>query len=90
MLYGPYWLFLKEAWEKRHHPNLHFTHFENLKSDIMEEMRKLNIFLSTQLSEEQLASISKYTSFSEMKTRAEALGSTADEKKHLRSFFRKG
>ncbi|KAK7076219.1 hypothetical protein SK128_005424, partial [Halocaridina rubra] len=54
MVYGPYWLNVKEAWERKDDPNLHFILYEDLQSDNMEELIKLNKFLGTQLSSEQL------------------------------------
>ncbi|XP_063609974.1 sulfotransferase 1C4-like [Penaeus indicus] len=69
LVYGPYWLHLKEAWQKRDHPNLHFVFYEDLKADIKGELKKLDAFLGTGLSEDQFANVEKYTSFSEMKAR---------------------
>lgn len=100
-MYGPYWLHVKEAWEKRNHPNLHFIFFEDLKANPMEELRKLDTFLNTNLTEKQLENISKYTSFSEMKARGDALEAQMPEniesniyntevKKKDGGFFRKG
>ncbi|XP_064087106.1 sulfotransferase 1A3-like [Macrobrachium nipponense] len=71
LLYGPYWLHLKEAWDKREHPNLHFLFYEDLKENTLEELRKLDTFLETNLTEAQLEAIIKYTSFGEMKARDE-------------------
>lgn len=78
LAYGPYWLHLKEAWEKRHHPNLHFVFYEDLKEDIMGELRKLNDFLGTELTDNQLNNVAKHSSFSEMKAR-DAMGLDKDE-----------
>ncbi|KAK7082355.1 hypothetical protein SK128_011527 [Halocaridina rubra] len=98
LLYGPYWLHLKEAWEKRSHPNMHIAFFEDLKSDPMGELRKLNVFLNTNLTEKQLEGIAKFTSFNEMKARAIKSGFNEDDlpmfKKDIvkkdGGFFRKG
>lgn len=63
MVQGPYWLHVKEAWERSNHPNLHFLMYEDLKSDVKKELRRLNEFLTT----EQLANLThqveRYTSF---------------------------
>nr|XP_045610097.1 sulfotransferase 1C4-like [Procambarus clarkii] len=69
LVFGPYWLHMKEAWEKRDHPNMHFVYFEDVKTNTMLELRKLNKFLNTNLTEEQLQKVAHYTSFSEMKSR---------------------
>ncbi|XP_069185385.1 sulfotransferase 1C4 isoform X2 [Procambarus clarkii] len=71
LVYGPYWLHMKEAWEKRDHPNMHFVFFEDVKTNTMLKLRKLNKFLDTNLTEEQLQKVAHYTSFSEMKSREE-------------------
>ncbi|ROT84800.1 estrogen sulfotransferase [Penaeus vannamei] len=69
LVYGPYWLHLKEAWQRRDHPNLHFVFYEDLKADITGELKKLDAFLGTGLSGDQLANVAKHTSFGEMKSR---------------------
>ncbi|KAK7082358.1 hypothetical protein SK128_011530, partial [Halocaridina rubra] len=69
MLYGPYCKHVREAWEKRTHPNVHILFYENLKSNIMEELRKLNAFLETKCTEGQLQNIAEYTTFENMKRR---------------------
>ncbi|KAK7076218.1 hypothetical protein SK128_005423 [Halocaridina rubra] len=75
LIYGPYWLHLKEGWKRRDEPNLHFIFYEDLKSDNMAELEKLNRFLGTKLSPEQLANIAHYTSFSQMKARDDVVSS---------------
>ena len=57
MVYGPFWQHVKEAWELRHHPNLHFVFYENLKNNTKEELQKLNDFLGTNLTDEQLENV---------------------------------
>ncbi|XP_069185168.1 sulfotransferase 1C4-like [Procambarus clarkii] len=95
LVYGPYWLHMKEAWEKRDHPNMHFVFFEDIKNNTMLELRKLNEFLNTNLTEEQLQKVAHYTSFSEMKSREEKnfVFESVFDKLVLSSdggFFRKG
>lgn len=85
----PYWEHLREAWQKRNHPNLHFIFFEDLKKDSVREYRKLDEFLGSRLSEEQLARVMEHTSFSSMKARDEALGK-CDQIISEGSFFRSG
>ncbi|XP_066979277.1 sulfotransferase 1A1-like [Macrobrachium rosenbergii] len=69
LIYGPYWLHLKEAWERRDHPNLHIIFFEGVKENVLKELEKLNDFLGTNLTEEQLKGIAEYTSFENMRRR---------------------
>lgn len=100
LIYSPYWLHVKEAWEKRQHPNMLILLFEDMKKDIMKELKKLNDFLGTQLTDKQLENIAKYTSFSEMQKRDNLFGveknasSSAfvdEEVKRIEGgFFRKG
>ncbi|XP_068242966.1 sulfotransferase 1A1-like [Palaemon carinicauda] len=71
LVYCPYWLHLKEAWERRHHPNMHIIFFEDVKENVMGELKKLNSFLGTNLTEEQLKGIADYTSFEKMKKRGD-------------------
>ncbi|XP_068230861.1 sulfotransferase 1C4-like [Palaemon carinicauda] len=52
LVYGPYWLHMKEAWEKRDHENLLFMYYEDLKSNPILGLEKLNAFLGTGLSTE--------------------------------------
>ncbi|KAG7158737.1 Sulfotransferase 1C4-like 3 [Homarus americanus] len=98
VVYGPYWLHVKEAWEKRQHPNLHFLFYEDLKTDTMAELGKLNDFLGTMLTENQLERVAIHTSFDEMKTRKALLGEMEDDPNKFNldiisldgGFFRKG
>ncbi|XP_042891558.1 sulfotransferase 1C4-like [Penaeus japonicus] len=70
LVYSPYWLHVKEVWEKRAHPNLHIMFFEDMKANIMAELRKLDSFLGTQLDDRQLDNVARHTGFGAMKTRA--------------------
>lgn len=98
VLWGSYAQHVKEAWQKRTHPNLHIIFFEDLKADIMGELRKLNTFLDAKLSEEKLTELAKYTSFSEMKARNVVFGQKEEEVEFLNKdalkedggFMRKG
>ncbi|KAK8405093.1 hypothetical protein O3P69_001583 [Scylla paramamosain] len=91
MIYCPYWPHVMAAWEKRHHPNLHFVFYEDLISDIMHELRKINEFLGAGLSEEKLEAIKRHISFSSMKSRAGTLPGNPFKKEQDKTvFFRKG
>lgn len=58
VIYCPYWPHVKQAWEKRNHPNLHFVFYEDLKADPLAEIRKLDQFMATNLTEQQLNNVS--------------------------------
>ncbi|CAL4084759.1 unnamed protein product, partial [Meganyctiphanes norvegica] len=71
LMYGPYWLTLKEAWEKRNHPNVYIMYFEDMKKDIIGQLKKLDAFIGTNLTEKQFENIAEWTSFAAMKAREE-------------------
>lgn len=69
VMYGPYWKHLNQAWLRRNHPNLHIMYFEDMKTDYMNELRKLNDFLELGLTAEQLVKVMEHTQFDNMKAR---------------------
>jgi len=75
LLYGAYDAHLAEAYERRAHPNLLVAHFEDFKADHLGELRRLNTFLRTGVTDQQLEAICHYTSFAEMKKRDSAISS---------------
>nr|XP_027236587.1 estrogen sulfotransferase-like [Penaeus vannamei] len=81
-------------WEKREHPNLHIVFYEDLKADVLKELKRLNEFLGTGLTEAQLGNVQRHTSFGEMKAReATLIGQdlfNQDVFKKEGGFFRKG
>ncbi|XP_068223840.1 sulfotransferase 1C4-like [Palaemon carinicauda] len=97
LLYGPYGSHMKEAWERRDHPNLYMMFYEDMKADPYKAFKQLDVFLGTELTETQLQNIVKYTSFGEMKTRGEKQF-PGDSSEHFNvdimkkdgGFFRKG
>lgn len=97
LVYGTYAEHLKEAWERRNHPNLHLMFYEDMKADTIKELKRLDDFLGTKLTPQQLENIKQYTSFSEMKKReVMSLGTGTDKvlneevTKKDGGFFRKG
>ncbi|XP_064100273.1 sulfotransferase 1E1-like isoform X2 [Macrobrachium nipponense] len=98
VVYGPYWLHIKEAWEKKGDPNLHFVFYEDFQKDVKAEVKKLNEFLGTGLTEEQMDKVIKHTSFEEMKKRDNVIGPKSSENPMMDpkvveehgGFFRKG
>ncbi|KAK8371784.1 hypothetical protein O3P69_016241 [Scylla paramamosain] len=69
-LMGPFWNHLKEAWERRQHRNFLILFYEDMKENITRELKRLNAFLETGLSEDQLRQVAEYTTFSQMKSRS--------------------
>ena len=49
---------LKEAMERKSHPNLYILHFEDMKKDPVSEIKKLDKFLGTKLSDQQIQNVS--------------------------------
>ncbi|RXG69357.1 Sulfotransferase 1C4 [Armadillidium vulgare] len=62
-----YWEHLRLNWEKRDHPNFHFVFYEDLKEKPKIEIRKIDQFLGTKRTDEQIDNIVNCTSFSYMK-----------------------
>lgn len=58
VLYNPFWPHVKMAWKNKDHPNMHFLFYEDLKTDVMKELRTLNEFLGTRLTQQQLDNVS--------------------------------
>lgn len=69
LIYGPYWQHLRQAWARRGHQNLHVMFYEDMKADILKELKRLNSFLETFLSDDQLLRIKEHTEFEKMKAR---------------------
>ncbi|RXG57490.1 Sulfotransferase 1A4 [Armadillidium vulgare] len=94
VLFGPYWEFLEEGWERRNHPNFKLVHFEDLKKNPFEEISSLNDFLSTNLSKEVIQKIVDETSFTKMKERDLFAGNSNTQNSIINaekgSFFRSG
>jgi aryl sulfotransferase len=69
----PFWSFwdnVRTWWEFRHLPNVMFTHFANLKSDMSGQMRRIAAFLDIPIDEAQWGEILEYCSFDWMKRNA--------------------
>ncbi|KAK3887240.1 hypothetical protein Pcinc_008636 [Petrolisthes cinctipes] len=94
VVFCPYWPHIKQAWQKRNHPNLQFVFYEDLKADPQEEIRKLNQFLATGLTEQQLKNVVHHTSFSSMKSRGDPMPDNGLYNQELHQttggFYRKG
>ncbi|CAL4064691.1 unnamed protein product, partial [Meganyctiphanes norvegica] len=94
----PFWEHVYDAWKRRNHHNLHFIFYENLKQDPYKEISKLNTFLETGLTDEQLENIAHFTSFTEMKKRDIMTFGVAETEEHMNmelkeregGFLRKG
>ncbi|CAL4134638.1 unnamed protein product [Meganyctiphanes norvegica] len=64
---GPFWAHVEQAWSKKDHPNVLFIFYEDLKEDILTQLQRLNAFLETNLTEDQLLKVAQHTTFESMK-----------------------
>ncbi|KAK3890518.1 hypothetical protein Pcinc_005536 [Petrolisthes cinctipes] len=67
VLQAPYWGHVSEAWERRDHPNFLWLYYEDMKENLPRELRRLDNFLGTGLTEDQLGQLTQHGSFSRMK-----------------------
>ena len=67
--YGSYFEYLKEAWKKRHHPNVCILFFEEMKKDMASNLRKVATFLGKSFTDEQIEKSVEFLSFKKMKER---------------------
>ena len=56
-MYGHYDSHLKEAYERRDHPNLFVARFEDFKSDHLGQLTRLNAFIGAGATEAQLKAV---------------------------------
>lgn len=54
LLYGPYWDHIRQARQQKDNPNFHMMFYEDMKTDILQELRKLSTFLGLQLDDAML------------------------------------
>lgn len=66
----PFWENIRSWWAIRHLPNVHFVHFENLKNNMAEEIRRIAMFLEIPIDEAKWANILRHCSFDYMKNHA--------------------
>ncbi|KAB7498430.1 Sulfotransferase 1 family member D1, partial [Armadillidium nasatum] len=96
--FGPWWDHMRLHWEIRNHPNFLLLFYEDLKENPEAEIKKIDKFLGTKRTDEQIKNVARYTSFSNMKERTKRNPPTSFDnaffKKEVEekggSFFRKG
>jgi len=91
----PYWENLKQAWSRRHHPNMCFIVYEDMKEDLPGVVRKVSTFMEKPLSEQQVTDLCEHLSFSSMgkndKVNREVFRDVImHEDKQAKKFMRKG
>ena len=67
VFYTPYFEYVKEAWERRNHPNVCLLIFEDMKKDLAPSVKKVARFLGKEVSEEKVEALVDHLSFKKMK-----------------------
>ncbi|CAL4181201.1 unnamed protein product, partial [Meganyctiphanes norvegica] len=69
LLIGSYWEHVADVWERKGHGNLHLIFYEDLKHDLLWEMKRLGRFLGVDLSADQVGKLAQHVSFPELERR---------------------
>jgi len=90
---APYFPHLLDAWNKRHHPNLLFVFYEDLKRDLKGQTARIASFLGKSMSEEELERLREHLRFDNFAKNDAVNNEFAKELGVIRSqghFIRKG
>jgi aryl sulfotransferase len=68
--FWPFWENIRSWWEIRYLPNVMFIHFNDLKKDMPNAIRRIAAFLEVEISEDNWPTILEYCSFNWMKQNA--------------------
>jgi len=93
VMYAPYWGNVIDAWNKRHHPNLLFLFYEDLKMDLAGQIEKVATFLGKKLTADQIEALVKHLSFDKFKSNPSVNYSELQESGYFKKdtqFIRKG
>ena len=63
MIYVPFFPHVLDAWNKRHHPNMYFIFYEDLKKNLRKEIEKMANFLGKELTEDQIDRLNQHLKF---------------------------
>ncbi|PZC81679.1 hypothetical protein B5X24_HaOG212123 [Helicoverpa armigera] len=63
----PFFEHVKEAWHKRHNPNMLFLFYEELSQDLPSVIRRVADFLGKQINEEQISHLCEHLNFKNFK-----------------------
>ena len=67
VMYSPYFEYVKEAWERRNHPNVCLLFFEDMKKDLATSVKKVAKFLGKEVTDENIEALVDHLSFKKMK-----------------------
>ena len=76
--FQPFWSHVQGWWNIRHLPNVLLVHFNNLKADLEDEMRRLADFLGFEFAETVWPTLVEHCTFDYMKKNASALSKMWD------------
>ncbi|XP_035433286.1 sulfotransferase 1E1 [Spodoptera frugiperda] len=77
-----------EAYEKRHHPNLHFVFYENMKKDLHKEISNVCKFLNKDYTAAQIDRLAEHLSFDSLRKNKNVNNTTSKDSEI--QFIRKG
>jgi len=63
----PFFSHVLEAWQQRHHPNMLFLFYEDMKRDLPGTLRRVASFLGKSLTDEQVSQLVHHLSFENMR-----------------------
>ncbi len=82
---------LRDAWQRRHEPNVLLVHYEDLQSDLDAEMRRIAAWLGIEVPADNWPDLVRAATFDRMRQRAGELApDSAGVLKDRRAFFRAG
>ena len=70
LLYSSYFEYVKEAWQRRNHPNMCLLFFEDMKKDLAMNIKKVAKFLDKDITDDMLGKLVDHLSFTKMKNNA--------------------
>ena len=84
VIFGDFWLYQQQWWDARGLPNLLLVHYNNLKSDLPGQMRRVADFIGIQIEDELWPVLVEHCTFEYMKKHGATLVPIAD------SMFQRG
>ena len=70
LFYSSYFEYVKEAWQRRHQPNVCLLFFEEMKKDLAPSIQKVAKFLGKDISDDMLGKLVDHLNFTKMKNNA--------------------
>ena len=67
VIYSSYFEFVKDAWQRRNHPNVCILFFEDMKKDLAPSVKKVAKFLGKDVNEEMVEALVDHLSFKQMR-----------------------